>query len=147
MRNRPRTRKDKPYTEGQYLVAIGIVAAVALLVVATAVLSFTETNEYVPDPEADKAAVEREAERALEKRGILLRVKAKMWLEENLKDPASLEIVEWGKPALFASGELSIVVRYRAKNSFGGYVVENWIFSMNKDDQIACAENIGDLER
>ncbi|WP_415713190.1 hypothetical protein [Maridesulfovibrio sp.] len=55
------------------------------------------------------------------------------FLEKNLKNPDSLEIVEWGKVRNYTPDEpLRYIVwcKYRAKNSFGGFVVEkkNFIF-------------------
>ena len=55
------------------------------------------------------------------------------FLEKNLKNPDSLEIVEWGKVRNYTPDEpLRYIVwcKYRAKNSFGGLVVEkkNFIF-------------------
>ena len=60
-------------------------------------------------------------------------VQVEEFLEKNLKDPDSLEIVEWGKVRNYTPDEpLRYIVwcKYRAKNSFGGFVVEkkNFIF-------------------
>lgn len=53
-----------------------------------------------------------------------VRAHGKQWLKSNLKDPRSLEIIEWGVLEKTDIG-FSIWVQYRAKNSFGGYVVES----------------------
>ena len=51
--------------------------------------------------------------------------KARSWLIENLNDPGSLEIIRWSAVAKTDEGYFLLRVKYRAKNSFGGYVVEN----------------------
>jgi hypothetical protein len=74
------------------------------------------------------------------------------WFKENLKDPKSLEIISWGRvwetTMLIgdASSNLSIpvfevTVKYRAKNSFGGYVIENKRFTLNKSGMVIQVED------
>lgn len=58
------------------------------------------------------------------------------FLKANLKDPNSVEYAEWSK--VFSSsweGQKCWAVRckYRAKNSFGGYVLANQIFYIRND--------------
>jgi hypothetical protein len=53
------------------------------------------------------------------------------WLKENLKDPDSLKFVEWSPVSKTNDGGFTVRVKYRAKNSFGGYVVENKVFFLN----------------
>jgi hypothetical protein len=55
----------------------------------------------------------------------------KTWLKANLKDPRSLEFVEWSPVSKTNDGGFMVRVKYRAKNSFGGYVVENKVFFLN----------------
>ena len=58
----------------------------------------------------------------------------KQYLSKSLKDPHSIEYISWSKP-VFKNGSWIVRVRYRAKNSFGGYVVESRIFHV-KDSLI-----------
>jgi len=55
----------------------------------------------------------------------------KDYLKKNLKDPKSYESIEWSE---VRKEKDYFIVRhkYRAKNSFGGYVIENQIFYINK---------------
>ena len=58
------------------------------------------------------------------------------FLKANLKDPDSLEFVEWSQVSLQEyKGEKywAVRVKYRAKNSFGGYVVEEKIAFMQHE--------------
>jgi hypothetical protein len=55
----------------------------------------------------------------------------KSWLEDNLKDPKSLEYIEWSAVQKTDDGGFIVRVKYRAKNSFGGYVIENKVFSLD----------------
>ncbi len=54
----------------------------------------------------------------------------KQWLMDNAKDPDSLQFIEWSPVETLPSG-FAVRVKYRAKNSFGGYVVENKLFIMD----------------
>ena len=55
----------------------------------------------------------------------------KRWLEANAKDPSSLEYIEWSSVQKSAEGGFVVRVKYRGKNSFGGYTVENKVFVLN----------------
>lgn len=53
------------------------------------------------------------------------------FLKRNLKDPKSFDAIDWYKPvARLLDGKYAwaVRVRYRAKNSFGGYVIEDQTF-------------------
>jgi len=54
----------------------------------------------------------------------------KKWFRENLNDPNSLRVMDWGeKQAVGKHGaDYARTVKYRAKNSFGGYVMETTRF-------------------
>lgn len=54
----------------------------------------------------------------------------KKYLKSNLKDPDSYESIEWGKVIETDNG-YTIRHKYRAKNSFGGYTIENNIFYLD----------------
>jgi len=60
----------------------------------------------------------------------------KSWLKSNLKDPSSLKFIEWSKVFRESNGEFSVRVKYRAKNSFGGYSVENKVFYLNSSGRV-----------
>ena len=49
-----------------------------------------------------------------------------------LKDPDSFKAVQWG-PVVRGCGEYAVRLTYRARNSFGGYVVETRDFLLNAD--------------
>lgn len=59
----------------------------------------------------------------------------KDYLQNNLKDPKSFEAIEWSKVAKTESGFM-VRCKYRAKNSFGGYVIENRIFLLDKSGRV-----------
>lgn len=52
------------------------------------------------------------------------------YLIDNLKDPKSCEYLEWS-PVVRISTGYAVRVKYRAKNSFGGYVIEEKIFALD----------------
>lgn len=53
------------------------------------------------------------------------------FLKNSLKDPDSYQGIEWSQVVKSENGFL-VRHKYRAKNSFGGYVVENRIFQMDR---------------
>ncbi len=55
-------------------------------------------------------------------------VPVKMYLKQNLKDPKSVEYISWSKMFRNENGYYQVTVKYRAKNSFGGYVIEENTF-------------------
>lgn len=52
------------------------------------------------------------------------------YLKNNLKDPDSYESIEWGNVTEIDNGYI-VRHKYRAKNSFGGYVIEHQIFHID----------------
>ena len=60
----------------------------------------------------------------------------KSWLKGNLKDPDSLQFIEWSSVSKTNDGGFMVRVKYRAKNSFGGYVVENKVFFLNSSGTV-----------
>ncbi len=57
------------------------------------------------------------------------------YLRDNLKDPRSVEYIEWSRVMPTDNGYL-VSVKYRAKNSFGGYVVEQNTFILDKTGRV-----------
>jgi hypothetical protein len=53
------------------------------------------------------------------------------WLEKNVKDPDSLEFIEWSPVSKTKDGGFMVRAKFRAKNSFGGYVIENKLFFLD----------------
>jgi len=56
----------------------------------------------------------------------------KNWLKKELKDPESLEFIDWSPVEKTDYGYM-VRTRYRAKNSFGGYVIENKLFRLTEN--------------
>lgn len=81
------------------------------------------------------AAINKEQKRLAEIRGTKPENSAwdgsvrcvKDFLQENLKDPKSLEVIEWS-PVVDFGNYWGVRCKYRAKNSFGGYVVEEKMY-------------------
>lgn len=53
------------------------------------------------------------------------------YLDKTLKDPDSYESIEWGKVVYVNDDEYRVRHRYRARNSFGGYVIEDKFFVLD----------------
>lgn len=60
----------------------------------------------------------------------------KKYLKNNLKDPDSYESIEWSKVLKNNDGTYSVRHKYRARNSFGGMVIENWIFTLDENGNV-----------
>ena len=74
--------------------------------------------------------------------GSITIAEVKIYLRNNLKDPDSLDLIEsW--PVFFNDGQWHQRVRYRAKNSFGGFRVEEKIFSVEHGRVV----NVTDLSK
>lgn len=58
------------------------------------------------------------------------------YLKKNLKDPKSYEGIEWSKVTETESGGYMVRHKYRAKNSFGGYVVKNQVFMIDSEGNV-----------
>lgn len=59
----------------------------------------------------------------------------KNYLRNILKDPDSFEAIEWSPVQNTDTGYM-VRCKYRAKNSYGGYVIENKIFILNKPGNV-----------
>ncbi len=55
------------------------------------------------------------------------------YLKTTLKDPKSYEEIDWSPSGINNEGLYYIRHKYRAKNSFGGYVVEQYVFFVDKN--------------
>jgi hypothetical protein len=60
----------------------------------------------------------------------------KSWLKTNAKDPDSLDYMEWSAVQKTNTGDFRVRVKYRAKNSLGGYVVENKLFTLDSRGKV-----------
>ena len=60
----------------------------------------------------------------------------KDYLKKNLKDPKSTEYIEWSPVQKTPNGGYAVRVKYRSKNSFGGFVVENQIFYLDSNGNV-----------
>ncbi len=63
------------------------------------------------------------------------------YLKKNLKDPKSYEGIEWSKVKEETDG-YSVYHKYRAKNSFGGYVIETQIFYLDFGGNVVRVQNV-----
>ncbi len=68
------------------------------------------------------------------------------WLKGNLKDPGSFEAIEWSPVTKVPPGsnlphQYIVRCKYRAKNSFGGYVVEQKLFYLDAAGVVVSARD------
>ena len=65
----------------------------------------------------------------------------KAYLKRNLKDPDSFEAIEWSPLKKQSNGGYMVRCKYRAKNSYGGYVVENQVFYLDSKGNVTGYDN------
>ena len=58
------------------------------------------------------------------------------WMARNLKDPDSFEAIEWGGVVKTDKGGFLVRVKYRAKNSFGGYGIDHKLFALSSKGEV-----------
>ena len=63
------------------------------------------------------------------------------YLKENLKDPDSFDAIEWSPIVRNCDGHM-VRVKYRARNSFGGMVIEQQLFQMGHDGKVTGRLNL-----
>jgi len=63
----------------------------------------------------------------------------KSHLMATLKDPGSYESIEWSPVQETASGGFTVRHKFRAKNSFGGYVVEEKTFVLDANGKVVSS--------
>lgn len=64
--------------------------------------------------------------------------------QQYLKDPDSYESISWSKVQIFDDGlnyKYMVRHKFRAKNGFGGYNVENKVFYLDKDGNVIDVKN------
>lgn len=66
------------------------------------------------------------------------------YIKNHLKDPDSFEAISWTNVYDLKHSDngyrYKVRVRYRAKNSFGGYVIENELFYLNENGNVVKVE-------
>lgn len=90
-----------------------------------------------------KAAEDAQMRAEVAKRGVRpipspwdgITAEANAYLKRNLKDYRSMELIECSDAITWGENAWAQRVKYRAKNSFGGYVIENQIFVI-KDGRV-----------
>lgn len=63
------------------------------------------------------------------------------WLEDRLKDPDSVDYIDWS-PVVKVGDGYAVRCKYRAKNSYGGYVIAEQYFRMDADGNVVSAQNV-----
>lgn len=62
------------------------------------------------------------------------------YLKKTLKDPKSYESIEWSEVSKTDNGYV-VRHKFRAKNSFGGYTIENKVFYLNSSGDVTEVQN------
>jgi hypothetical protein len=60
----------------------------------------------------------------------------KDYLKKNLKDPGSYQSMEWSSVRKLENGTYMVAHKYRARNSFGAYTIEQRVFILAADGRV-----------
>jgi hypothetical protein len=122
--------KEQKLTNG---CGVGCLLVIALLVVIGSFSSGGSSGSSSParSNSSSNTSISRPAEMVINSAWDGSVSQVKTWLKANLKDPKSLECIEWSKVSKQSDGGYMVRVKYRAKNGFGGYVVENKVFFLD----------------
>jgi len=60
----------------------------------------------------------------------------KNYIKNNAKDPKSIEYIEWSSVVKNSNNNYTVRVKYRAKNSFGAFTVENKLFTLDSSGNV-----------
>lgn len=74
-------------------------------------------------------------------RDVSVMIGVKSYLRENLYDPKSYQEIEWSPSGINDAGQYYIRHKYRAKNAFGGYIIEEKIFYLDKSFNVIQSHN------
>ena len=107
----------------------------------------SEVSLMISDANLQMAEAKRKAEELERRRGKepgYMGIKEPVWpvrayLEGNLKDPDSLQYIKWSH-ATPVDDYWLVRCKYRAKNSFGGYVVEERLFYIQQSQVVKVTE-------
>ena len=109
---------------------------IPVLVVLIVLIGFYINGQLNPPPPPPLSAEEQKYGKAPFVEGNLC-WPVKAFLESRLKDPSSLEIISIHQPQSMTEKGIDgwgVYVRYRARNSFGGYVVEDGVALVRDND-------------
>ena len=99
------------------------------LLIAVAAIHVYQPREIVEKPAIVEVDPEPEIMRAGE-------TEIMAWFRGNLREPGSLEIIDWSGDYTLEDGGKVVAVKYRAANGFGGFTVETRGFVFAPDGAI-----------
>ncbi len=122
----------------------------------TTVISFINTpkrgTKWIKEWTGEKIKISEEVSKKMEERANLPKIENSAWdgsvyqvknyLKKNLKDPDSYEGIEWSKVQKNANGTYTVRHKYRARNSFGGMIIENWVFELDEKGTVISATQL-----
>lgn len=119
-----RTTQEQKDQNGKVIFSVILIVAVIIFCICSLCSSPDESNTPLTDKYETTVVV-----------GV------KNYLRNTLRDPDSYQDIEWSQIGENAAGSLYVRHKYRAKNGFGGYVVENKIFYLDKQGNVVGSEN------
>lgn len=122
----------------------------------TTVISFMNTpkhgTKWIKEWTGEKIKISEEVSKKMAERANLPKIENSAWdgsvyqvknyLKKNLKDPDSYEGIEWSKVQENSNGTYTVRHKYRARNSFGGMVIENWVFELDENGNVISANQL-----
>lgn len=120
--------------KSKYYARIGCLSICAIFIVIYIIsqLSPKNSNDKSSSSSSTKEVVENSAWD-----GSISQVKS--WLKNNLRDPDSLQFIEWSPAQKLNDGSFMVRTKFRAKNGFGGYEVNNKLFHLDSSGNVISA--------
>ena len=121
----------------------------------TTVISFMNTpkhgTKWIKEWTGKTIQISEEVSKEIHERTNLPKIQNSVWdgsvyqvknyLKRSLKDPDSYEGIEWSNVIENSNGTYTVRHKYRARNSFGGMVFENWMFVLDEHGNvISCSQ-------
>jgi len=109
-------------------------SVVAVLFIGYAIFSVTFTRPEPTRHAPSAARVETKAVYNSPWDGSVRQVER--YLKASLKDPGSFSAIEWSPVVEGTGGGFTVRCKFRAKNSLGGFVVENHLFNLDSSGNV-----------
>lgn len=122
----------------------------------TTVISFMNTpkhgTKWIKEWTGETIQISEEVSKKIHERANLPKIQNSVWdgsvyqvknyLKRSLKDPDSYEGIEWSNVIENSNGTYTVRHKYRARNSFGGMVVENWMFVLDEHGNVISSSQL-----
>jgi RNA polymerase subunit RPABC4/transcription elongation factor Spt4 len=113
------TEKKQKAKQGCLIMFVGLIGVPILIIIVIIIVGSSSKTNSTPQEAVYSSSYD----------GSVRQVE--LWLKQHLNDPDSFKAIEWSPVAKAKDGNFVVRVKYRAKNSFGAYVISQKLFVLN----------------